>query len=243
LSCCTRALDTTPRARLPDRSVLLPEGPKRVRAQQKLLAPARAGSAAESMARAAGASEAEAESDEWMLDCVVGLTQARPEDEPLLGWSARDLKALLSAGMSLGRCRATSAGRMRRRASGNCPDLLARCRSVPAERVAPQRRYSSSAPKRWSGFALTATPTVPSAAMRSASRHRASALWLDCARKKTRCAATSRAAMTRSSQRTMVWLWFAARRPALTFDLIFICAHPPSREFDLTQPSGSQRNG
>src|SRR3954467_14354817 len=35
------ALDTTPRARRPDRSVLLPDGPKRFRAQQKLVAPAR----------------------------------------------------------------------------------------------------------------------------------------------------------------------------------------------------------
>src|SRR5262249_18842125 len=78
------ALDTTPRARRPDRSVLLPDGPKRFRAQQKLLAPARAGSAIESMAEAAGAAEAEPESEEWMLDCVVDLTEPRPEDEPLL---------------------------------------------------------------------------------------------------------------------------------------------------------------
>jgi hypothetical protein len=78
------ALDTTPRARRPDRSVLLPEGPKRFRAQQKLLAPARGGSAIESMARAAGATVEEAESDDWMLDCIVDLTEPRPEDEPLL---------------------------------------------------------------------------------------------------------------------------------------------------------------
>jgi hypothetical protein len=89
------ALDTTPRARRPDRSVLLPDGPKRFRAQQKLLAPARAASGIESMARAAGATDAELESvsvggqaaephEEWMLDCVVDLSEARPEDEPLL---------------------------------------------------------------------------------------------------------------------------------------------------------------
>ena len=93
------ALDTTPRARRPDRSVLLPEGPKRFRAQQKLLSPARGGTAIESMARASGATEAELESssaaadlpgagppsgEEWMLDCLVDLTEARPEDEPLL---------------------------------------------------------------------------------------------------------------------------------------------------------------
>ena len=78
------ALDTTPRARRPDRTVLLPEGPKRFRAQQKLLAPARGGSAIESMARAAGATVEEAESDDWMLDCIVDLTEPRPEDEPLL---------------------------------------------------------------------------------------------------------------------------------------------------------------
>ncbi len=77
------ALDTTPRARRPDRSVLLPDGPKRFRAQQKLLAPARARSAIESMAEAAGAA-AELESEEWMLDCIVDLTEPRPEDEPLL---------------------------------------------------------------------------------------------------------------------------------------------------------------
>ena len=35
------------------------------------------------MARAAGAAGAE-ESDEWMLDCLVDLTEPRPEDEPLL---------------------------------------------------------------------------------------------------------------------------------------------------------------
>jgi hypothetical protein len=81
------ALDTTPRARPPDRSVLLPDGSKRFRAHQKLLAPARAGSAIESMARAAGATEAEMVSvsaDEWMFDCIVDLTQPRPGDEPLL---------------------------------------------------------------------------------------------------------------------------------------------------------------
>ena len=87
------ALDTTPRARRPDRTAVLPDGPKRFRAQQKLLAPARSGSAVESMARAAGATGAELESasdraaaaeEEWMLDCIVDLTQPRPEDEPLL---------------------------------------------------------------------------------------------------------------------------------------------------------------
>jgi superfamily II RNA helicase len=87
------ALDTTPRARRPDRSALLTEGAKRFRAQQKLLAPARAGGAVESMARAAGATEAELENasgqpvdshDEWMLECIVDLTAPRPEDEPLL---------------------------------------------------------------------------------------------------------------------------------------------------------------
>jgi hypothetical protein len=64
--------------------VLLPDGTKRFRAQQKLLAPARGGSAIESMARAAGATVEEAESDDWMLDCIIDLTEPRPEDEPLL---------------------------------------------------------------------------------------------------------------------------------------------------------------
>jgi superfamily II RNA helicase len=96
------ALDTTPRARRPDRSALTAEGLRRFRARQKLLAPAGAGSAVESMARAAGATEAEMEGldaasvsggdpgegatshEDWMLDCVVDLTIPRPEDEPLL---------------------------------------------------------------------------------------------------------------------------------------------------------------
>ena len=68
------------------------DGPKRFRAQQKLLAPARKGNVIETMARAAGATEAELESaagaavahEEWMLDCLVDLTEARPEDQPLL---------------------------------------------------------------------------------------------------------------------------------------------------------------
>src|SRR4051812_25526738 len=49
------ALDATPRARRPDRTVVLDDGPKRFRARQKLLAPARTGDAVEAMARAAGA--------------------------------------------------------------------------------------------------------------------------------------------------------------------------------------------
>jgi hypothetical protein len=66
------------------------EGPKRFRAQQKLLAPAKAASAIEAMARAAGATDQEMENaaaqdaQEWMLDCIVDLTVPRPEDEPLL---------------------------------------------------------------------------------------------------------------------------------------------------------------
>src|SRR6185369_5220889 len=83
------ALDTTPRARRPDRTVVLDEGPKRFRARQKLLAPARTGDAIEAMAKAAGATEQEMENpdaapEEWMLDCVVDLSRPRPEDEPLL---------------------------------------------------------------------------------------------------------------------------------------------------------------
>jgi superfamily II RNA helicase len=77
------ALDVTPRARRPDRSVLLPDGPKRFRAQQKLLAPARAATAIEGLAEAAGAAEEEP-AEEWMLDCAIDLTTPRPEDEPLL---------------------------------------------------------------------------------------------------------------------------------------------------------------
>ncbi|MFL5459031.1 MAG: hypothetical protein ACJ78X_21740, partial [Myxococcales bacterium] len=83
------SLDTTPRARRPDRTALLPDGPKRFKAQQKLLAPVRTESAVEGMARDAGATGAELESasearEEWMLDCVVDLSVPRPEEEPLL---------------------------------------------------------------------------------------------------------------------------------------------------------------
>jgi hypothetical protein len=83
------ALDITPRARRPDRTVLLQDGAKRFRAQQKLLAPPGKTSAVEAMARAAGATGAEMESataggEEWMIDCVVDLAEPRPEDEPLL---------------------------------------------------------------------------------------------------------------------------------------------------------------
>jgi hypothetical protein len=77
------SLDVTPRARRPDRSVVLPDGPKRFKVQQKLLAPARASTSIEAQALAAGAAEAEPE-EEWMLDCVADLSTARPEDEPLL---------------------------------------------------------------------------------------------------------------------------------------------------------------
>src|SRR3954462_3381891 len=87
------ALDTTPRARRPERTVLLPEGPKRFRAQQKLLGTARGESAVEAMGRDSGATGEEMEAaasvdsaprEEWMLDCVVDLTGPRPGEEPLL---------------------------------------------------------------------------------------------------------------------------------------------------------------
>ena len=94
LAPCLAALgrvDTTPRARRPDRTALLPDGPKRFRAQQKLVAPAREESEIEAMSRAAGATAAEMEPaagapspEEWMLDCVVDLSVPRPEEEPLL---------------------------------------------------------------------------------------------------------------------------------------------------------------
>jgi superfamily II RNA helicase len=77
------SLDITPRARRPDRSVVLPDGVKRFRAQQKLLSPARASNSVEAQALAAGAAASDSE-DEWMLDCAVDLSEPRPEDEPLL---------------------------------------------------------------------------------------------------------------------------------------------------------------
>ena len=88
-----RAIDTTPRARRPDRTVIVAEGPKRFRARQKLLAPAGSASAIESMARAAGATGEELDraapagaetQEDWMLDCLLDLAEPRPEDEPLL---------------------------------------------------------------------------------------------------------------------------------------------------------------
>src|SRR5712671_921949 len=74
------ALDTTPRARRPDRTVLLPDGEKRFHAQQKLAGSGGGETAVESMSRAAGATAAEMEAgstlnaaakEDWMLDCVV----------------------------------------------------------------------------------------------------------------------------------------------------------------------------
>ena len=64
--------------------MIVAEGPKRFRARQKLLAPAGAANAIESMARAAGATGEEMESasppdavaqEDWMLDCVVDLAR------------------------------------------------------------------------------------------------------------------------------------------------------------------------
>src|SRR5436305_3256096 len=69
------ALDATPRARQPDRSVLLPEGPKRFRAQQKLAAPARGESEGEAMSRSAGATAVE-----MLPDVPDATTEARWHD-------------------------------------------------------------------------------------------------------------------------------------------------------------------
>jgi superfamily II RNA helicase len=76
-------LDVTPRARRPDSSIVTQEGPKRFRARQKLFAKPRALSAVDQMAVAAGAAQAELESD-WMLDCLVELSEPLPEDAVLL---------------------------------------------------------------------------------------------------------------------------------------------------------------
>jgi len=67
------ALDTTPRARRPDRSVLLPDGLKRFKAQLSLAS-----------VSGSGAGEDATLHGDWMLDCAVDLSQPRPEDEPLL---------------------------------------------------------------------------------------------------------------------------------------------------------------
>ena len=88
-------LDITPRSRRPDQTTLIPDGPKRYKAQQTLLAPAKAlgnQEAIAAMASAAGATGeelergtlAESAPEAWMLDCLVDVSEPRPEDEPLL---------------------------------------------------------------------------------------------------------------------------------------------------------------
>ena len=58
------AIDVTPRARRPDKTVLRQTGPRVWEAAQKIVDPA---------------------GDElWMLDCVVDLTEAREEDSPVI---------------------------------------------------------------------------------------------------------------------------------------------------------------
>lgn len=92
------ALDLTPRARRPDRTTLVPDGPKRWIARQVLSAAPKAGAraldAAEVARRAAEArlggealepdAPADASASAWMLECVVDLATPRLEDEPLL---------------------------------------------------------------------------------------------------------------------------------------------------------------
>jgi hypothetical protein len=58
------AIDLTPRARLAEHSVVLEDGSRRWRAQQRILDPA-------------------GEAD-WMLDCVVDLNTERPDEAPLI---------------------------------------------------------------------------------------------------------------------------------------------------------------
>ncbi|HEY2028572.1 MAG TPA: DUF3516 domain-containing protein [Myxococcales bacterium] len=76
-------LDVTPRARRPDASIVTQEGPKRFRARQRLFAKTRAATAVEQMALAAGAAEPDP-TNEWMLDCLVDLSEPLPEDAVLL---------------------------------------------------------------------------------------------------------------------------------------------------------------
>jgi superfamily II RNA helicase len=82
-------VDLTPRARRPDRTALVAEGPKAWRAQQRFGPPPRPLGAHEALAAdpsAAAQAEALREADEadWGLECRVDLGQPRPLDAPLI---------------------------------------------------------------------------------------------------------------------------------------------------------------
>jgi hypothetical protein len=82
-------VDLTPRARRPDRTALVAEGPKAWRGQQRFGPPPRPLGAHEALAAdpsAAAQAEALREADEadWGLECRVDLGQPRPLDAPLI---------------------------------------------------------------------------------------------------------------------------------------------------------------
>jgi len=80
------ALDTTPRARRPDRTVIHPDGPQRFRVSQKLLAPQKAQTLQEQAADE-GIEQAERdsnESEEWAIECEIDLGEPIPDDARLI---------------------------------------------------------------------------------------------------------------------------------------------------------------
>jgi hypothetical protein len=66
--------------------VLTPDGPQRFRVSQKLLAPQRAQTLAENAAFATSDAAADGlhESEEWMLECAIDLSEPIPDGERLL---------------------------------------------------------------------------------------------------------------------------------------------------------------
>jgi superfamily II RNA helicase len=80
------AIDVTPRARRPDRTVIFPDGEKVFRVSQKLLAPQRA----QTMEEQAAATDAEkmvgesVEADEWVIEAKLDLSEPVPDGARLL---------------------------------------------------------------------------------------------------------------------------------------------------------------
>jgi len=80
------AIDVTPRARRPDRTVIFPDGEKVFRVSQKLLAPQKA----QTMEEQAAATDAEkmvgesVEADEWVIEAKLDLSEPVPDGARLL---------------------------------------------------------------------------------------------------------------------------------------------------------------
>ncbi len=78
------ALDVTPRARRPDRTVIHPDGEKRFRVSQKLLAPQRAQTLEEKAALEGAEAADTTEADEWVIECEIDLSQPIPDGARLV---------------------------------------------------------------------------------------------------------------------------------------------------------------